>query len=82
MTAKVKRYILLNGSKVPVARMAQSDNGIGDWVSAADYDKLVGENEELKSWIKQDGDQHNTCTFPVLKEICNDCRCGREGEKK
>ncbi len=53
MTAKVKRYILLNGSKVPVARMAQSDNGIGDWVSAADYDKLVGEYGERIRLLEQ-----------------------------
>jgi len=38
---------------------------------------IDAQKEPLIAWIKQESDYHNTCTFSVLGEICDGCRCER-----
>lgn len=35
----------------------------------------------LREWIKQQGEVTNTCTFNILKEVCQDCACHRAKEQ-
>lgn len=39
--------------------------------------KADNENQALKSWIKQHGEATDTCTYNILGEICDGCRCKR-----
>ena len=32
---------------------------------------------ELEEWIKAEGEHTDTCTYPILKRVCDGCRCGR-----
>lgn len=32
----------------------------------------------LREWIKEEGERNNTCTFYVLGNICENCKCGRD----
>jgi len=38
---------------------------------------LTREREELRAWIRADGDRTDTCTRHILDEVCINCRCGR-----
>lgn len=31
----------------------------------------------LREWIAEEGKRNNTCTFNVLGEICEGCKCSR-----
>lgn len=42
------------------------------------YAHLLAEIDLLKAWIRDLGEQSDTCTYPVLKEICKGCRCKRK----
>jgi hypothetical protein len=36
------------------------------------------ENADLREWIRDQGQQSDTCTYHILgKEICKHCQCGR-----
>jgi hypothetical protein len=36
------------------------------------------ENADLREWIRDQGQQSDTCTYHILgKEICQHCQCGR-----
>lgn len=36
----------------------------------------------LRDWIRQQGEVTNTCTFNILKEVCNECACHRAKEQR
>lgn len=44
--------------------------------------KAADRIDELESWIRQEGDQTDTCVEPILGEICVGCRCGKQKLKK
>lgn len=46
-------------------------------ILAEGYHRLKAENERLKEWIRQEGVRTDTCTYDVLKEMCEGCRCKR-----
>lgn len=35
-------------------------------------------NETYKHWIREEGKRTDACTFNVLGEICEDCKCHRQ----
>jgi hypothetical protein len=37
----------------------------------------VAENQRLRDWIRSEGMRTHTCTYDVLGEICEGCRCKR-----
>lgn len=39
--------------------------------------QLETELENCKQWIRDEGQRTDTCTFNILKEICENCRCKR-----
>ena len=39
--------------------------------------RVQEEIHRLRSWIKGMSNDYDICTYNVLKEICDDCRCGR-----
>jgi len=40
--------------------------------------KADNENQNLRRWIREHGQQTDTCTYHILgKEICQHCQCGR-----
>jgi hypothetical protein len=43
--------------------------------------RLREENERLKEWIRQEGMRNDTCTYDVLHEICEGCRCKRQPQQ-
>ena len=43
--------------------------------------KLAAEVIALKSWIRDEGERTDTCTYNVLREICPKCKCGRSVKK-
>lgn len=34
--------------------------------------------EDLVRWIKEEGERTDICTFQVLGEVCDGCRCHRK----
>ena len=44
----------------------------------AEVERLRGENEGLKVWIREEGEFADTCTFAILHEICKCCTCPRK----
>ena len=38
----------------------------------------ANEIERLREWIKSTGENTFICTYNILKEICDDCNCGRK----
>lgn len=36
---------------------------------------------ELEEWVKSEGEHNDTCTFNILKKVCDGCRCGRREKK-
>lgn len=49
-------------------------------VYARDWDKVILADEiyRLRDWIREDGHRSNTCTYNVLGEICEGCKCGKD----
>lgn len=50
-------------------------------IVAKGYYRLKEENERLKEWIRQEGVRSDTCTYDVLHEICEGCRCKRQPQQ-
>lgn len=50
-------------------------------IVAKGYYRLKEENERLKEWIRQEGMRNDTCTYDVLHEICDGCRCKRQPQQ-
>ena len=38
-------------------------------------DLLREENARLRKWVREEGERNNTCTRPILREICENCGC-------
>ena len=56
------------------------DSGdIKDGVSWAQQEitRLTAEVAELRNWIRQEGVNSDTCTYNILREICEGCNCKR-----
>lgn len=49
-------------------------------VYARDWDKVILADEiyRLRDWIREEGHRSNTCTYNVLGEICEGCKCGKD----
>jgi hypothetical protein len=41
-------------------------------------DQLKSENAKLKEWIRSECVQSNQCVYPILKEVCTNCKCFRK----
>lgn len=55
------------------SRLQQTCNELGKSNVA-----FAEENARLKDWIREQGQQSDTCTYYILgKEICQYCQCGR-----
>lgn len=50
---------------------------VADYRNNEGYCRLKAENERLREWIRAEGMRSDTCTFDVLGEICEGCRCKR-----
>lgn len=44
---------------------------------AAELRRLYAENEALRQWIREQGEQTDTCTYNILREKCAYCQCHR-----
>ena len=51
-------------------------------IVAEGYYRLKAENERLREWIRSEGVRTDACTYDVLGEICDGCRCKRYCEKQ
>lgn len=40
--------------------------------------KARDEITRLRSWIHEEGERNNTCTYNVLGEVCRNCECKRK----
>ena len=58
-------YVRLGGLPSPDARLVRG---------------LMAEIDRLREWITAEGMQTDTCTYEVLGEICEGCRCKRNPE--
>lgn len=38
----------------------------------------ANEIERLRDWIRAEGERTDQCTYSILGEICNGCRCERK----
>lgn len=38
----------------------------------------ANEIDRLRSWIKDEGERNNTCTYNVLNEVCAYCQCNKK----
>lgn len=43
-----------------------------------EVERLRSEVEALREWIRDEGENNNTCTYGVLREVCEHCQCGRK----
>jgi hypothetical protein len=43
----------------------------------AERDQLREQVKMLSAWIKQQGEITDTCTFNILREVCENCACHR-----
>lgn len=50
------------------------------WVSLrkSEYEKMKHQNELMRDWIKSESERTDICTYALLGEICEHCRCGRK----
>jgi hypothetical protein len=62
-------------------RRSVQPDGSAAVIVAKGYYRLKDENERLKEWIRQDGVRNDTCTYDVLHEICEGCRCKRQPQQ-
>lgn len=46
-------------------------------MTADEIERLQAEVHRLREWIRATGDQYDICTYSVLKEVCDGCRCKR-----
>lgn len=46
-------------------------------LNQATIETLEHRIEELEAWIKAEGEHNDTCTYPILKRVCDGCRCER-----
>lgn len=51
-------------------------------IVAEGYYRLKSENERLREWIRSEGVRTDACTYDVLGEICEGCRCKRYYDKQ
>ena len=42
---------------------------------------LLAEIEKYRDWIRREGDNNDTCTYHILGEICEGCKCERGNRK-
>lgn len=49
---------------------------------AAALIKLNARFENLKEWIKSEGERTNVCTFNILGSVCEGCKCGKVSGQK
>lgn len=42
--------------------------------------ELERENAALREWVKEEGKRNDVCTYGILKEVCEDCQCGKRKE--
>jgi hypothetical protein len=46
---------------------------------AKDLRKLLEENENLRNYVREEGERNSTCTYYILgDEVCSDCGCHRK----
>lgn len=41
---------------------------------------LERENAALREWVKEEGKRNDVCTYGILKEVCEDCKCSKRKE--
>lgn len=70
----------MNATETPNGGSLQPD-GSAAVIVAKGYYRLKEENERLKEWIRQEGMRNDTCTYDVLHEICEGCRCKRQPQQ-
>ena len=58
-----------------------SASGSAAVIVAEGYYRLKEENERLKEWIREEGIRNDTCTYDILGEICEGCRCKRQPQQ-
>lgn len=56
--------------------------GAAHVIVAEGYYRLKAENERLREWIRSEGVRTDACTYDVLGEICEGCRCKRYYDKQ
>lgn len=71
----------MNATETPNGDSLQPDSAAAVIV-ANEYHRLKEENERLREWIRQEGMRSDTCTYDVLHEICEGCRCLRQPQQK
>lgn len=60
-----------------VGRLVAAASGSAAAIVAEGYYRLKADNERLREWIRSEGVRTDTCTYDVLGEICEGCRCKR-----
>jgi hypothetical protein len=43
--------------------------------------EYIKENRRLRDWIREEGMRTDTCTYNILGEICEGCRCKRQPQQ-
>lgn len=64
-----------------LARRSVQPDGSAAVIVAEGYCRLKEENERLKEWIREEGIRTDTCTYNILGEICEGCRCKRQPQQ-
>ena len=53
--------------------------GINRTLAALDVVELLQYIDHLESWVKDEAERNNVCTFDLLSEVCEGCKCPRKG---
>ena len=43
--------------------------------NAEELRQVRAENAALREWVKEEGERMNVCTYDLLNEICENCKC-------
>lgn len=78
---KTRQYRDVSGEPCPLDWLVRNEP---EWAAnqIRHRDKLEDENTRLREWIQREGVITDTCTYSVLGEICEGCRCYRRVDKQ
>ena len=81
MTRKQKQRLseIRQGAKQGTREGYRTPGGMNYTLAHGDVVELLKYIDHLESWVKDEAERHNVCTFDLLREVCDGCKCPRKG---
>lgn len=70
--------------RVEMSRMRRERQSLVKEVNKrrSEMSRMRRERQSLINWIREQGKASDTCTYNVLREVCENCRCHRSNGEK